>query len=399
MSAAPSTTSATIDMTGIDRLPNGKWRLRKRVNKKPICNKVFATLEEAVRVRDAILRTLADEVMVPVDGMSLFHLGPRFLRSRINDRSYDDLVSRWNNHIKTARFATMPLDAVTTPMIYEWLDDLKAKDTAPDNRPKKKLGWGTRRHCRNHLNAFFKWAVRLGHVTSNPCIGVIVEREDGDEDDQWSPNWYLDAEDQTKLFALAKEFGRKEGSWVKFDAGTGLRGGEQWCLHLEDLHCVDDRPCTCVEKSDAPHIQVRFGSWDPDKGEYRSPKGRKGKRKDPRQVPLFGIALEAIREWLPHLARRKNRHGLLFPGPRGGRRTRPPKWFTRLGKALPIPRLQGRRIWWHLLRHTCATALVNGWWGTRWALQDAQKILGHSSVKVTEQYAHLTAGAVQEMAT
>jgi len=57
-----------------------------------------------------------------------------------------------------------------------------------------------------------------------------------------------------------------------------------------------------------------------------------------------------------------------------------------------------REVWWHLLRHTCATSLLCGWWGRRWSLDEVSKLLGHSSVKVTERYAHLLDSALAGIA-
>lgn len=46
-----------------------------------------------------------------------------------------------------------------------------------------------------------------------------------------------------------------------------------------------------------------------------------------------------------------------------------------------------RRVRWHDLRHTCATALLAGWWGRKWTLDEVAKMLGHGSTQVTERYA------------
>ena len=87
MSAVTAETSATnaTDMRGLTPLPSGRWRLRMRFCKKKI-DEVFATLNEAIRTRDAIRREIADEKMVPVDGESLLKLGPAFLRKREGNR-------------------------------------------------------------------------------------------------------------------------------------------------------------------------------------------------------------------------------------------------------------------------------------------------------------------------
>ena len=58
-----------------------------------------------------------------------------------------------------------------------------------------------------------------------------------------------------------------------------------------------------------------------------------------------------------------------------------------------------RRSWWHLLRHTCATSLLCGWWGERWTLAEVGKLLGHTSVRTTEMYAHLLDSELTKIAT
>ena len=85
-----------------------------------------------------------------------------------------------------------------------------------------------------------------------------------------------------------------------------------------------------------------------------------------------------------------------YPG--GARRIgKTPGSWSKLVAELEVPRL-GRKPWWHLLRHTCASSLVSGWWGQRWRLEDVRMVLGHSSVKVTERYAHLVPNVVQGVA-
>jgi len=51
---------------------------------------------------------------------------------------------------------------------------------------------------------------------------------------------------------------------------------------------------------------------------------------------------------------------------------------------------------WHDLRHTCASSLVAAWWGPAWRLELVREVLGHSSITVTERYAHLAASVLDD---
>ncbi len=235
-----------------------------------------------------------------------------------------------------------------------------------------------RKQCPNLLRRFFAWAVECGSTTTNPCEGVRIKREDGDEDEGSQDTWYLDLADGSRLLDVA------------FAMGTGLRQGEQWCLHLEDVRVAGD----------SPHVVVRYGSYDRVRGRYRSPKGRAGE-KHSRVVPLFGLALEATKAWLQALPAYppENPHGLMFPTPTEARREGRLRRWPFITKAFGVVKRIGRKPWWHLLRHTCASSLVSGWWARAWRLEEVRDMLGHSVITTTERYAHLAPDALQAVAT
>jgi len=399
-------TNANFDMRNITPLRSGSYRVRIE-HGGAVLGGVEATPEAAAALRDAIKRQIADDDLVPARGRTIAELGREFLASRSGNRSSNDDGGRWQQHIVSSSLGKRVPSTVTVKDIVNWLAALEAKKTNYDSkkhgkRQTKLLSRQTRKHALNLLRRFFVWAIEQDHAMSNPCIGLQVARRDGDEGEGYQEGWYFDAGEQARVFDLLKDDPEK---WiVAFAIGTGLRQGEQWCLHREDVH-VD---------GDDPHVLVRFGSWDAKKKRYRPPKGRAGEKKS-RRVPLFGLGLEATREWLkvlpayaPH-----NPLGLVFPTPavqssgkdgqrdfRGGARRvrKPPACWSKVVAEVEAPRL-GRKPWWHLLRHTFASSLVSGWWGQRWRLEDVRAVLGHTDIKTTQRYAHLAPDAVQSIAS
>jgi integrase len=83
------------------------------------------------------------------------------------------------------------------------------------------------------------------------------------------------------------------------------------------------------------------------------------------------------------------------------------------GNAKPAPRADGspppspleragiaRHVRFHDLRHTCASALLQGFWAPHWVarplrLEEVKEWLGHTSIATTQRYAHLCPEAVQ----
>jgi site-specific recombinase XerC len=129
--------------------------------------------------------------------------------------------------------------------VVNWLAALQTKKTNYDSkkhgkRETKLLSRQTRKHALNLLRRFFVWAVEQEHATSNPCVGLQVVRRDGDEGEGYQEGWYLDATDQARVLQILKDDPER---WiVAFAIGTGLRQGEQWCLHVEDVHVDGDDP-------------------------------------------------------------------------------------------------------------------------------------------------------------
>jgi hypothetical protein len=78
------------------------------------------------------------------------------------------------------------------------------------------------------------------------------------------------------------------------------------------------------------------------------------------------------------------------------------RWVDPFKAACAIAGIEERPgLVWYCLRHSCATSLLEGWWGPPWSLEEVSEMLGHSSVSVTEGYIHSTGsrlrGAVKRM--
>lgn len=406
-----------IDMTNITALPSGNFRVRLEYRGE-VLGGTFATADEAIDVRDMLKRRIVDGDLRPSKGASAIDLGPRFLASRSGNRSVSDDEGRWHLRIVLASWARRPVTSVTRKDGLEWLAELKKERTAYDAkihgaRRSKPISWGLRRHYLNLARRFFQWCVDDEELlTANPFAGLSVEREDGDEDEGYQEDWYLDVEEQKRLFDLWTDLptldprDRLERFIYGVALWSGIRLQEAWCLHLTDFHVGVDEP--------RPHLVVRYGSWDPIKERYRSPKGRKGEKKR-RVVDLWGFGLECARNWMavrdeylrmnPRTERERAAKGyqgspLVFPTERGRRRdAKPPRSWKKVSDAFGVVPRIGEKPWWHLLRHSCASSLISSAWGdVRYELDEVQQILGHTDIRTTQRYAHHLPRALQAKA-
>ena len=110
----------------------------------------------------------------------------------------------------------------------------------------------------------------------------------------------------------------------------------------------------------------------------------RGKGDKERMVPLGVPAQQALQQYLKNgreLLSKKKRSPLLFVGTGGRRLTRQRIWQL-VGKASLST---GRHASPHMLRHSCATHMVEN--GAD--LRTVQTILGHSDISTTQIYTHV----------
>lgn len=303
-------------------------------------------------------------------------------RERDGVRGFDREQSRMRCHISTASFAQKELTEIGGPDIREWLREMAQKD-AEGPGPKRKLSRHTINRSQSLVSAVFVEAVEREIRETNPCTDVRSKKrvDESDTVDKWA---CLSADEQ-RLIDACEAIPRADRLMIAFSAHTGLRQGEWRHLRLEDL----------IVDGDNPRVIVRVAGRCRKTGADLPPKS--GKK---REVPLLPPALAAAREWLGLLPSYApdNPQRLVFPTASGKLRQQG-KPLGRSGTLKAYYLAAGIKIrphlHWHSLRHTFASNLVTGIYGRRWSLEEIRVVLGHSSVTITERYAHLGEDAIK----
>jgi integrase len=329
---------------------NGRFRARARAGSERPTLGSFATEEEAV----AALALFAEKYRetVPVAGPTVRSWGRTYLDHRELGGVYravqkDRYVWR---RVDAAPFADLPLAAVTTRDIRDWVG---AQLRTKSERTGKTPGRQTVVNALNLLRVALGHACHSGVLEQNPANGVRVPRVARTKE-AWT---WLRTEEITKLLGENVDVGPR--CLFAFAIFTGLRAGEIFGLKWTDIDSTRNVAAIC-----------------------RSWQGAPTKRGETREVHLFEAAIEALKT-----QRARNLKGpWVFPNERGEPRSKNHKpdldlWLEKAGVK--------RHVRFHDLRHTCASHLVSGSWGRAWTLEEVSKHLGHSSSAVTRRYAHL----------
>lgn len=278
-------------------------------------------------------------------GGDLAGFWPEFaVRRRTQVRDWANDESKWELYVAGDPIASVPFATFSKRDAKAWLARMYARGLATQ----------TLKNALTLIRVVCADAVDSELLGVNPFVGLKIHKSrEARSVEGWT---ILDPDEQ---IALLKAVSADESHMVAFALHTGLRNSELWSLRTRDLDL------------EARLVTVRFSKND------QPPKGGRIRR-----VPLFGAGFDAA------VIAVERGNEFAWPSPRTLTRryasSQPSRW-SRWLKAAGIK----RGVRFYDLRHTCATSLLAGWWGRKWSLDEVQQMLGHSSIKVTERYAHL----------
>ena len=390
--ASPTRAKRTRGQGGIEwNKRTGRWRghyydAAGQHVRLPWCT----TEKDAEQQLQAALELLSGAGGLSVGGLTLRKWGEKFLDKRElgGNRAAQDDRLRWK-YVLVAHFIDWPLGTIGRRDVKRWMGELNLRKTYGRARPQKRekrkaapppaklLSWQTKTHALNLLRQAYAVAIDDELVDdgfANPCEGLKFKRPPTTE----KPFNFLTRDEIVRVQAQAAPLHRP---LIEFAVATGLRQGEMRSLRDADVH---------LDGVEVPFVTIRYGKPPmlPTKGGVV------------REVPLLPMAQRALREWyeLRKTHCTDNDKGLTFPAMRGGYRSEGKmlgRHHQRIWKQLLAAAKISRHIVWHDLRHTAGTALLAGYFGRKWRLEEIQQLLGHQDIETTQRYAH----ALQETLT
>lgn len=354
-----------------------KWRVRGFVNGKRVTLRSgISTRAEAERFAQVVSAESSEAFADPA-ALTLASWGLLWLDRREADgvRGIRQERSTWARHVADSALAAMPLDAISAPNVVDWLDTVRRSRRAHATRyahgveveeTSEPVSPQTAKHALRLVRGALNDAVLRGILSASPAAAVKMPRtrrplasDDGDSDGAWT---FLSEQEIARVTALPE----KRRPLFVVAIYTGLRLGELLDLRWADVDLERDR------------VRVR-----------RSKNGKS------RVVPLLPEARAALELAWSRRTTRQRTSPLVFCRPDGGAFATgyDGGWAVRWRE-----RVTSRPVRFHDLRHTCASHLVLGTWGRALRLDEARAWLGHSSIVVTQRYAHLADGHLDELA-
>jgi integrase len=276
------------------------------------------------------------------------------------------------------KFGTERLDRITVGMIETLRDEMRGNGYAPT----------TINAVIQIIGGIFKAAIRKGECGINPVDRVeraydaarelTNENDDGGGDDTAvDPDSILN-QDEIRAMLAATSPGVYRALFTA-SALTGARSGELFALRWGELQMPKGKQGYVYIRRNVTWARVKDEEMRP---RYYPPKTKAGKRR----IPLAPELVAVLKAW--KLECPATEDDLVFPAA-DGRPIRRSK-ALRCGLWPALRRANLRRVTMHSLRHSFASALIEGDDINRGAsITEVQHLLGHSSPAVTAKiYAH-----------
>lgn len=322
------------------KLPSGKWR-----------TKTVPSLDMARKVEAKFKTQSVEQDIFNIHKAPLidFVWDKYFQWAKINKRSWLDDLIRWNKHIQP-HVKNKNMDRIKPYHIQTILNDMATKRTPP-------YAPATIKQVLVLIKRLFNWSIeqRL-YYGLNPCNSVPMPKFD---------NKITNPLDKSGLKSLLNVL----DSWkneravlvVKFALYSGKRKGEILKLTWD---CVD----------------LQNG--------YLNLKATNTKNKKSQTIPINMNCLKILRR-CQELDNNTISTDLVFPSTMGNYYSTFDETWKRIRKRA------GLNIRFHDLRHTYASYLASS---GKVDIYTLKELLGHSTIEMTQRYAHLVNGALRKAA-
>jgi integrase len=346
----------------IEKLASGRYRYRLRLaDGKRISSEPFISYEECEHMLELFLSVNAQK-MSNSKALTLEVFGNQWLEGKTH-KSIETDRSFWRTHLEKSSLAKIPLYKITRSEMKQFLQALSQKKALVFTAGNKKkeaahcLSRQTQQHVLNLLRRILNDAHDEDLIEKNPAVGLRILKNTILKTRVES---FLSIE-QIETVLSAPSIPLKKRLVFQFAIYSGLRQGEIWGLRWEDVEFFPD------------HIRLTI---------RRSYNGTTKSDKVYSMTLLPGAeqVLRTLKRLEPYST------GLIFPSPDGGMYAKKfdGGWRKYYRDALGLGHVR-----FHDFRHTCVSHLLMGSWGRVWSLKEACDYVGHSSIAITQRYAHL----------
>ena len=365
----------------LDYRPLGLYGPRRRVR--------FRTRKQAERFQtETEHRAARGEYVEPAKIPKFAEVAEDWFASKTDRRPshVSDLRTRLDKHLLPV-FGSSKLDRITVASIEKFRNDLRDQ----------KYAYRTINTILRIIGSVFKLAIKRGQCTKNPvdsverAVHAAKELRGGEEvmdssTDSVEPDNVLSPYEIRLLLASAKagfERALFETAYL-----TGAREGELLALRWTDVE---------LPKEGSGKIAIRRSlSWARLKGEevrprYFPPKTKAGRR----TISIPALLVTDLKRW--RLQCPNSPEGFVFPNSEGKPVCR--DWLLRVNFYPALTRARLRRVTFHTLRHSCASAMI----AAGAPVTEVQHRLGHANPAITLQvyshfFKHTESGAADQLA-